>query len=467
MHRQLYKCNYLNKIGNRQFKGNKFLCSLSLLVMAAMLYGTVSGQYSSGGKHPATGSMDAASLASAIKTDARLNKVKGMAERLVASGFTAGSGYGEVWIRDFNTFIRLSCKVLPRDSVREKLLSFFRMQGDDGNIIDGYIPKEKAGAGYDYIYRPAAPGLAGHKNTVETDQESSLIQAVYKYIESTGDKGILDEVIAGKTVKTRMEAAMAYLMNSHYDKKYGLLFGATTADWGDVQPESPWGVVIDSNSHMAIDIYDNAMFLIAINDYLKMVPGKSRWTKVQQGIRQQIRRVLWDTGRKKFRPHVYLNGSPFPKSFNEEDILYYGGSAIAIEAGLLTKREIEEVNRQMVAGVKASGAPSIGLTLYPTYPSGFFKNKGMYPYGYQNGGDWTWFGGRMISQLVHNGFVSDAYAEIAPMLDRVIKNKGFYEWYARDGKPDGSGSFRGSAGVLYDAINALQNWADDSVRTNL
>jgi glycogen debranching enzyme len=394
-----------------------------------------------------------------IKSDTRLREVRTMAQKLVASGFTAGSGYGEVWIRDFNTFIRLSCKVMALDTVKQKLLLFFKMQGQDGNIIDGYIPKTKASVGYDYIYSPLAPGLAGHKNTVETDQESSLIQAVYKYIEVSHDQQILQEMIGGKSVADRMEMALEYLMKSHYSKKYGLLYGATTADWGDVQPESPWGVVIDSNSHMAIDIYDNAMFLIALNNFLEMVPAKHRWEKVQKGIRKQVRRVLWDAKNEKFRPHVYLNGSPFPKDFDENKILYYGGSAIAIQAGLLTKKEIAAVNRQMVAGVKAAGAPSIGLTLYPTYPAGFFKNKGMYPYGYQNGGDWTWFGGRMILELVRNGFVEEAYQEISPMLNRVIKNKGFYEWYTRDGKPAGSGSFRGSAGVLFDAINALEAWA--------
>jgi len=402
---------------------------------------------------------DHGSLRAKIQKDARLANVRSMAEKLVASGFTAGSGYGEVWIRDFNTFIRLSCKVGNQDTVKQKLLLFFKMQGQDGNVIDGYIPKSKAGVGYDYIYSPLAPGLAGHKNTVETDQESSLIQAVYKYIEVTHDKQILNEKISGKSVAERMEMALAYLMKHHYSKKYGLLYGATTADWGDVQPESPWGVVIDSNSHMAIDIYDNAMFLIALNNYLEMVPGKGHWRTVQKDIRKQVRRVLWDAKNQKFRPHVYLNGSPFPEDFNENKILYYGGTATAIQAGLLTKKEIAAVNRQMVAGVKAAGAPSIGLTLYPPYPAGFFKNKGMYPYGYQNGGDWTWFGGRMILELVRNGFIQEAYQELSPMLDRVIKNKGFYEWYTRDGKPDGSGSFRGSAGVLYDAINALEDWA--------
>lgn len=54
----------------------------------------------------------------------------------------------------------------------------------------------------------------------------------------------------------------------------------------------------------------------------------------------------------------------------------------------------------MLANVKAAGAGSIGLTLYPPYPDWAFENEGMYPYGYQNGGDWTWFGGRMVQELV-------------------------------------------------------------------
>jgi hypothetical protein len=55
----------------------------------------------------------------------------------------------------------------------------------------------------------------------------------------------------------------------------------------------------------------------------------------------------------------------------------------------------------------------------------------------------------------------EAYTEIIPMIDRVLKNKGFYEWYdVRNGKAAGSGDFRGEAGVLYDAITALRQWAE-------
>ena len=54
----------------------------------------------------------------------------------------------------------------------------------------------------------------------------------------------------------------------------------------------------------------------------------------------------------------------------------------------------------------------------------------------------------MIQQLVRYGLIGEAYRELEPMIDRVIKNEGFYEWYTPAGEPKGSGTFRGSAGVL-------------------
>lgn len=408
---------------------------------------------------PSVNAQDNSFLARQILADSSMTRVQQMADSLIKTGFNAGSSYGEVWIRDFNTFITLSCKELPADSVKTRLRVFFQMQGKDGNIVDGYIPRSKAHGGYDYIYNENAPDFAGHKNTVETDQETSLIQAVHKYIQATGDTAFLSERIDGKTVRERMSDALQFLMTERYAPKYGLIYGATTVDWGDVQPETPWGVKMDSASHLAIDIYDNAMLVIALNNYLEWFPKSKHWKKIQQQVKKNIRKYLWNKQQQKFIPHIYLNGSPFPASFDEDKIDYHGGTATAIEAGILSKKEIAAVNKKMLQNVKASGAMSIGLTVYPPYPEGFFKNKGMYPYGYQNGGDWTWFGARMITALVENGFTSEAYAEIQPMIKRVLVNKGFYEWYTVDGKATGSGSFRGSAGVLYTAISALQDWA--------
>lgn len=388
------------------------------------------------------------------------DSVKRMAEKLVKSGFTAGDGYAEVWIRDLNTFVSVACEVNDKALIKKHLLTFFDFQQPDGAILDGYVPKKPGGVSYNFYHSTSAPNYAGHKNTVETDQETSLVQAVAKYIKGTGDRSILTEQIAGQAVQKHLERAMEFLLKERFVKKYGLIWGATTVDWGDVQPEHSWGVVLDSNSHRTIDIYDNAMFIIAINDFLNMAElmpeQKKYWKGIKNSIAANTRKYLWDKKQQKFIPHIYLEGSPFPASFNESEIYYHGGTAVAIEAGLLSKEEVLHAYKKMQENVKKANAATIGLTIYPVYPEGFFKNKGMGPYSYQNGGDWTWFGGRMISQLIRYDFIKEACEAMTPMMDRVVKNKGFYEWYTPDNKPQGSASFRGEAGVLWTAITDLE-----------
>jgi hypothetical protein len=398
-------------------------------------------------------------LAEKLRTNEYFPFVKTKALEVMKTGFNAGDGYREVWIRDYNTFIELAAQVNPKEVLKENLLVFFRMQGEDGNIIDGFTPKEQIAKGEtDFSYSKLEPRYAGHKNTVETDQETSLVQSVYKYIQLTGDKTILNEKIGDKSVAQRLEWSMDFLMNHRFNQQYGLIIGATTADWGDVQPEHGWGVDLDNNTHPAIDIYDNAMFVIALNNLMDMMPAaKKKWGKVKDDIAKNSRKHLWDAKQQKFIPHIYLKGSPFPADFDENKIYYFGGTAIAIEAGLLNKKEIKASLDEMVKRVKEAGAPSIGLTLYPPYPEGYFANKIMNPvYSYQNGGDWTWFGGRMIQQLIRYGFTTEAYEQVQPMVKRVKDNNGFYEWYSIDNKPRGSGTFRGEAGVLYTAIKMFE-----------
>lgn len=387
--------------------------------------------------------------------------VKQKALEVVKTGFNAGDGYGEVWIRDYATFIELSAEVYPKEILKENLRVFFRLQGNDGNIIDGFIPKEKAvnvEGGYTYIYNDLEPTYCGHKNTVETDHEASLVQAVYKYIQKTGDKDFLQEKIGEKSILDRMEWSLEFLLHHRWSKEHGMIWGATTSDWGDVQHCHPWGVYITEDTKYCLDIYDNAMFLIAISDLMELdASKKQKWQTIHDELAKNTMKYLWDNQNQKFIPHVYLDGSPFPEDFNENEIFYHGGTAVAIEAGLLSKEQIKVSLDKMIANVKASGAGSIGLTMYPPYPDGFFENKGMYPYGYQNGGDWTWFGGRMIQQLVKYGFMEEAYEQLIPMTKRVVVNDGFYEWYTEKNEPKGSGTFRGSAGVLYKAIEMLED----------
>ena len=49
-------------------------------------------------------------------------------------------------------------------------------------------------------------------------------------------------------------------------------YGAMTADWGDVQPNDDFGCDMNDLSDSSIDVYDNAMFIIALDYLLEMAP---------------------------------------------------------------------------------------------------------------------------------------------------------------------------------------------------
>lgn len=405
-------------------------------------------------------------LVNKIENNQSFHLVDSMGRAVLGKGLNAGSGYSQVWARDMNTFIETACEVVDKEDLRGAILVFFGLQQPNGEMIDGYVLKgEFNWEDPNQYFSDNAPSHVGFKNTVETDQETSLIQIVGKYIKKTGDTSILKADIAGKDVYTRMKWMIEYLMREKYNQEYGLLIGALTADWGDVQANDEVELVdISDKTIFTIDAYDNAMFIIALDYMAEMSEGDERaeWKQLREKIAVNTRKHLWDTERKKIIPHVYLDKKPELGNFDENNVHYHGGTAIAIEAGLLTNEEIAIVNAQMLENVRLSGMRTIGLTLYPPYPEGFFPGSMSKQYIYQNGGDWTWFGGRMIQQLIANGFVEEAYNEVAPMMERVINNKGFFEWYGQGEVPSGSGHFKGSAGVLCKAIEMFDDWAKEN-----
>ena len=108
-------------------------------------------------------------LAETILQDPRLKTVDKMARDLMKKGFYAGSGYQMVWSRDLNTFIELSCEEYDQTIIRENLLMFFHFQQENGELLDGYVPREAFTWGDPNTYESeTAPGHVGFKNTVET-----------------------------------------------------------------------------------------------------------------------------------------------------------------------------------------------------------------------------------------------------------------------------------------------------------
>src|SRR6476620_9407416 len=163
-------------------------------------------------------------LAQKILNDDNLDTVLAKAKMLLSKGFNAGDGYPQVWIRDLNTFIETSLKVYNVDTIRKNLLTFLYLQQPNGEIVDGYVLKGHVSWNDPSIYYSTLDTThVGFKNTVETDQETSLIQAIGKYIRVTGDTSILYEKIGDKTVSQCLDKAVQFLLMNRYSDKYKLL----------------------------------------------------------------------------------------------------------------------------------------------------------------------------------------------------------------------------------------------------
>jgi len=70
---------------------------------------------------------------------------------------------------------------------------------------------------------------------------------------------------------------------------------------------------------------------------------------LKSDFKLNIREHLWDKEKNKFIPHIYLDGSPFPDDFDEHAIHFHGGTAVAIEAGILYEEEIARVTQELVS----------------------------------------------------------------------------------------------------------------------
>lgn len=186
----------------------------------------------------------------------------------------------------------------------------------------------------------------------------------------------------------------------------------------------------------------------------------SIWGGRERDLRGAVRTYLWNGTQ--FIPHLYLEkGSPMPLGFEESAIYFKGGAAVAIEAGLLLPAEVKQAFTRMIKNKIESGSGSLGVSLYPTYPVDFFKNREYLgsAYVYQNGGDWAWFRARIVQPMVVAGEVQLAYQGLFSLLNRVVRHDGFCEWYTQDGIKQGSGDYRGTAGQIVKAIDLLSEWA--------
>jgi hypothetical protein len=357
------------------------------------------------------------------------------------SGFAAGSAYPQIWLRDGNTIIPASRYFYEIPYLRSWLIEHLAAQKDDGSLEDWLDSRGKT-----------------DKNTTETDQETSAVQAAGQISRILGDVW-LDEKTNGEAVLSRLEKAMLYVLDHRFDLQHGLITGAHTADWGDVDMEhaDQSAIYADEQTHWTCDIYDQSMFYGAAKSLAGMFDGcgleeKARlWEEKAGAVQRNADRWLWQEDKGFYRVHIHLDS--LRHDFDEDEMFAMGGNAEAIVSGLASEEKCRRIIESALARQKSFGISTIGGTLLPPYPKKFFKHLMMDdPFEYQNGGQWDWFGGRVVYAMFEHGFSRQAREKLLEIAKKNMANRGLYEWDSPDGTGRGSAFYSGSAGSLAKAL---------------
>jgi hypothetical protein len=356
-------------------------------------------------------------------------------------GFRAGTDYPQIWLRDANTIIPASRYFYDKAYLSSWLEEHLAFQEENGSLRDWVDSRGKS-----------------DKNTTETDQEASAVQASYQIFELLGP-GWLEKEIKGEKIIHRLEKSLDFVFRSRFNKEYGLITGAHTADWGDVDmvDEDQKAIYVDEKTHWTADIYDQSMIyqaclnLARMFDSMKKKKKSALWQKKSESIKANSNKWLWQKEKGFYKVHLHLDS--LHHTFDEEDIFAMGGNTVAIISGLATSEKSRQIIAQALKRQKSSKVSTISGTLLPPYPKGLFKHPMLDdPFEYQNGGQWDWFGGRLIYAMFENGFSRMAKEKLIEILKKNLANSGFFEWENREGVGHGSDYFCGSAGSLGKAI---------------
>lgn len=350
-------------------------------------------------------------------------------------GFNAGSGYPQIWVRDGATGIQTERFLFQDIFFSSWIEAFCGNQMKNGSIPD-----------YISLY-------GSDKNTVETDQETSFVHSAYLYYKMTGNTTWLKKMIEGRRIIDRTDDSLIWVLKNRYNNKYGLIMGAYTADWGDVQFEDTPGTHISKKTHWTCDIYDNSLFYQACNDLSLMhlaIEEKNKaifWADIARSIKENANKHLWQQNKGYYKMHVQI--SPVKLDFDENEIFPMGGNTMAIQSGLANHTQTEQIFEVAKERKMQVNASTIGCVLIPSYPAGFFANPIMNEtYEYQNGGQWDWFAGRLVLEEFINGRNKDAVAHLREIANQDNNNGELYEWHTLNGTGKGSPMYLGSAGVL-------------------
>lgn len=357
------------------------------------------------------------------------------------SGFAPGRDYPQIWLRDAATILPASRYFYDAPWLSSWLEEHLAFQREDGSL-------------YDWIDSRGG----SDKNTTETDQEASAVQAAYQIYQILGSDWLRKD-IAGRMVIERLETALEFVRRERWDPDLLMVKGAHTADWGDVDivDAGQNAVYTDENTHWTVDIYDQSMFYQAVLELAGMLDSlgetsrAASWRAAAGALRDSTLARLWREDRGFFVVHRHLDD--MSHGFDEDDIFAMGGNTQAVLSGLAGPLRTRHIIETALARQATHEVSTISGTLLPPYPAGTFRHPMLDdPFEYQNGAQWDWFGGKLIYALYQNGYSRAATQKLQEIIRKNIANRGFFEWDNREGVGMGSDSFCGSAGSLAKAV---------------
>jgi len=355
-------------------------------------------------------------------------------------GFTAGTTYPQVWIRDTATMLGYARFFYPLADLQGVVDRFFSVQSPAGEIQDWVDTAGRC-----------------DKNTVESDQESSLVLAAFHL--ALCDPGWIGGEVAGVTRLQRLDRAMEWLWRKRRDPARGLIWSGFTADWGDVERSyaDQRAIKLSDRSRRTCSIYTQSLFIQAARklDFMarqlgdKAMAGK--WQQRQESVAAECRRQLFLPDLGYFLVHR-VEGKDDALRW-ERNILAVGGNAEAMRAGLMTTADITHFLRVLEARRGKYNLRTVSFTLLPPFPENFFSHPLLRaPWSYQNGGEWDWIGGRLISALYQAGFRTEADKYLQEIAVKNLAEMNIFEWSDRGGGGQGASFYAGAAGVLGEAI---------------
>jgi len=356
-------------------------------------------------------------------------------------GFSAGTDYPQIWLRDANTIIPASRYFYDKQFLCSWLEEHLAFQKKNGSLEDWVDSRGKS-----------------DKNTTETDQESSTVQAAFQIFKIIGPQW-LEKKIKSERIIERLEKSLDYVLLRRFNDRYGLITGAHTADWGDVDmvDEDENAVYVDKKTHWTADIYDQSMFyqsclnLAEMLDSLGQSEKAERWQKKAESIKRNTDQWLWQKDKGFYKVHLHLD--TLKHDFDEDNIFPMGGNSQAILSGLAGADKCRQIIEQAIKRQKSFNVSTISGTLLPPYPAKFFPHPILdEPYEYQNGGQWDWFGGRLVYSMFECGASHSAEEKLKEIIRKNLSNRGFFEWDNKEGTGLGSDLFCGSAGMLGKAL---------------